>query len=99
MPFLNTVYYLQLCVGDDFLFPLAKPSQSFKNLTEKSALIILLLSKSRKNGQTIKNRFTNKTFTPKNDLDYKIFHCENFSKGCNHFLEENVSAVCFFYSF
>ena len=42
------MYYLQLCVGDEFLFPLAKPSRSFQNLTEKSALIILLLSKGRK---------------------------------------------------
>ena len=79
--FLNTVYYLQLCVGDEFLFPLAKPSRSFQNLTEKSALIILLLSKSRKEGPKNENRLTNKTFTPKNDLDYKFFHRENVSKG------------------
>ena len=47
--FLNAVYYLQLCVGDASPFPLVKPSRSFQNLTEKSALIILLLSKNRKN--------------------------------------------------
>ena len=50
---------MQLCVGDEFLFPLAKPSRSFQNLTEtplgkKSALIILLLSKSRKNGHKMR---------------------------------------------
>ena len=67
-------------------------------MTEKSALITLLLSKSRKNGhKKIENRITNKTFTPKNDLDYRFFHCGNVSKGCNHFLGEKVSAVCFHY--
>ena len=48
--FLNTMYNLQLCVGDEFPFPLAKPSRSFQNLNKKSALIALFLSKSRKNG-------------------------------------------------
>ena len=88
MQFLDTVYDLQLCVGDAFLFPIAKPSRSFQNLTKKSALIALLLSKSRKNGQNNENRLTNITFTSKNDLDYKFFHCGNVSKGCNHFLGE-----------
>ena len=44
---------IPLCAGDEFPFPLAKPSRSFQNLTEtfqgKSAFIILLLSKSSKN--------------------------------------------------
>ena len=45
------------------------------------------------------NRLTNKTFTPKNDLDYKYFHCESVSKGCNHFLVEikRVFVVFFIY--
>ena len=69
------MYYMQLCVGVEFrvgvefLFPLAKSSRSFQNWTEtpqeKSALIVFLLSKSRKNAQTkFKNRLTNKTVTP-----------------------------------
>ena len=89
------MYYLQLCVGDKFLFPLAKPSRSFQNLTEKSALIILLLSKTRKMPTKNENWLTKKTFTPKNDLDCKFFHCGNVSKGYNHFLVDKVS-VCFF---
>ena len=95
---------MQLCVGDDFLFPLAKPSRSFQNLTEtpsgkKRAPTILLLSKSRENGhKKIENRLTNKLFTPKNDLDNKFFHCENVSKGCNEFLGEK-RFCCVFYLF
>ena len=65
MQFLNTMYYLQLCVGDEFLSPFGKPSRSFQNLTEKSALNIRLLSKSRTNGHKNENRLTNKTFTLK----------------------------------
>ena len=84
---------MQLCVGDEVLFPLAKPTRSFQNLTEKSALIILLLSKSRKNGHTQKRKWviiTNKTFTPKTDLDFKFYHCGNVRKGCNHFFGEKT---------
>ena len=44
--FLNTVFYtcMQLCVGDEFLFPLAKPSRSFQNLTETPPRKTVLLS-------------------------------------------------------
>ena len=48
------------------------------------------------------NQLTNKTFTPRHDLDYKFFHCENSSKGCNQLLGRGgggeVSPV-FFYLF
>ena len=47
----------------------------------------------------IENRLTNKIFTPKNDLDYKFFHCENVSKGCNHFFGEKVSVGFFIFYF
>ena len=52
---------MQLCVGVEFLFPLAKPSRSSQNLSETppGKRVLSLLSKSRKNGHTIENRLTN----------------------------------------
>ena len=69
---------MQLCVGVEFLFILAKPSKSFQNLTETPPLKRGLLSsfcfpKLVKMATKNENRLTNKTFTPKNDRDYKFF--------------------------
>ena len=77
---------MQLCVGVEFLFPLAKPSRSFQSLSETPPGKRVLLSFfcfPKDVRMAPKNENRNKTFTPKNDLDYKFFHCENISKGCN----------------
>ena len=95
---------MQLCVGVEFLFLLAKASRSFKNLTGTPPGKRVLLSsfcflKVVKMPAKNENRLiTNKTFTPKNDLNYKFFHYENVSKGCNHFLGaviEHLFHACF----
>ena len=96
--FLNTVYFMQLSVGVEFHFPLAKPSRSFQNLTETPQGKRVLLSsfcfhKVVKMATKNENRLANKTLTPKNDLDCKFFHCENVSKRCNHFLGEKSFCV------
>ena len=90
------------CVSVEILFPLAKPSRSIQNLTETPPGKRLLLSsfcvpKVVKMATKIENRLTNKTFTPKNDLDYKVCYCENVSKGCNYFFGEKVSVVPFLF--
>ena len=65
---------MQLCAGDEFLFPLAKPSSSFQNLTEtppgkRVLLSFFCFSKILKVATEKKeNRLTNKTFTPKTIL-------------------------------
>ena len=91
---------MQLCVGIEFLFPLAKPSRSFQNLTETPPGKRVLLSsfcfpKVVKWPQKIENRFTNKIFTPKTDPEYKFFHCENVSKGWNHFFRKKRFRISF----
>ena len=94
---------MQWCVGVEFLFPLAKPSRSFQNLTETppgkrvTYLKLCFFLKVVKMATKMKHRVTNKTFTPTNDLDYKFFHCENVSKGCNLFLGEKSFCCVFFY--
>ena len=94
---------MQLCVGVEFLFPLAKPIRSFQNLTETPPEKRVLLSsfcfpKVIKMATKNENRLTNKTFTPKNDLDYKFFQRGNVSKECNHFPGgKKVSVVCVFF--
>ena len=87
-----------LCDGDEFLFLLAKPSRSFQNLAPgEKECSYHPFAKCRKNGRKKnENRLTNKTSTPKNDIDYTFSHCENVSKGCNHFLGEK-SFCCVFY--
>ena len=86
---------MQLYVGVEFLFPLAKPKRSFQNLTETRPGKRVFLSsfcfpKVVKMATKNENRLTKKTFTHKNDLDYNFFHCENVSKGCNHFLGKKI---------
>ena len=87
---------MQLCVGVEFLFPFAKPSRSFQNLTETPPGKRVLSPSFdfpkvvKKATQKFENRLTNKTFTPKNDLDYEFFHCENVSKGCYHLFSEKI---------
>ena len=92
-----------LCVGVELIFPLAKPSRSFQNLTETLQGKRVLLSpfcfpKVVKMATKIEYRFNILNFYYQNDTDYKFFHCENVSKGCNHFHGGKVSVV-FFYLF
>ena len=90
---------MQLCVGDEFLFHLAKPSRSFQNLTGTPPRKGVLLSsfccpKSRKWPYKIENRLTKKAFTPKNDLDYKGFHCEMLARDLTIFAGKKF-LLCF----
>ena len=93
---------MQLCVGDEFLYPLAKPSRSFQNLTETPPRKRVLLSsfcfpKVVKMATKNESRLTNKTFTPNNDLDHKFSIVKMLARDVTIFSGKKVSVVFFIY--
>ena len=91
----DTVYYM-LCVVDEFLFPLAKPSRSFQNLTETPPRKRVLLSSFYFSNVVNENRLTNKLLLGKMILTTGFSIVKMLARDVTIFSGEKVSVVCFY---